>query len=55
MPNPAQDAPVLVQVCDMYKSFQHGSRKLDVLRGVNLNPGQEADDMVSLRLWLEDL
>ncbi|MBW2425245.1 MAG: zinc transporter ZntB [Deltaproteobacteria bacterium] len=32
--------------------FEQGM--LLVLRGVNLNPGQEADDMVSLRLWLED-
>ncbi|MCA9684825.1 MAG: ABC transporter ATP-binding protein [Myxococcales bacterium] len=35
-PASSSDAPVLVQVRDMCKSFQHGSRKLDVLRGVNL-------------------
>ena len=29
-------APVLVSVREMHKSFQHGSRKLEVLRGVNL-------------------
>ncbi len=36
MPPSSSDAPVLVQVREMYKSFQHGSRKLEVLRGVNL-------------------
>lgn len=34
--NATSDAPVLVQVRDMYKSFRHGSNQLDVLRGVNL-------------------
>ncbi|MBB1487870.1 zinc transporter ZntB [Oceanospirillum sediminis] len=24
-----------------------------ILRGVNLNPGQDADDMISIRLWIE--
>ena len=36
MPSTTEYAPVLVQVRDMYKSFLHGSRKLEVLRGVNL-------------------
>lgn len=31
----------------------HGSRMLLILRGVNLNPGAEPDDMISLRLWIE--
>ncbi|MEO6597062.1 MAG: zinc transporter ZntB [Planctomycetota bacterium] len=31
----------------------HGDRLLLILRGVNLNPGAEPDDMISLRLWLE--
>src|SRR5690606_20548200 len=39
-----RDTPTLVQVRDMYKSFQHGSRKLDVLRGVNLQ--LDAGEMV---------
>lgn len=38
--------PTLVQVRDMYKSFQHGSRKLDVLRGVNLQ--LDAGEMVTI-------
>ena len=25
-----------------------------ILRGVNLNPGQSADDMISIRLWVEE-
>jgi lipoprotein-releasing system ATP-binding protein len=41
-----RDAPTLVQVRDMYKSFQHGSRKLDVLRGVNLQ--LDAGEMVTI-------
>ncbi|HVI02386.1 MAG TPA: ABC transporter ATP-binding protein [Enhygromyxa sp.] len=41
-----RDAPTLVQVRDMYKSFQHGSRKLDVLRGVNLR--LDAGEMVTI-------
>jgi zinc transporter len=32
-------------------SFENGS--LVVLRGVNLNPGAEPEDMVSVRIWLE--
>lgn len=33
--------------------FVHGSGLLIILRGVNLNPGAEPDDMVSLRVWIE--
>jgi lipoprotein-releasing system ATP-binding protein len=44
--SPARDTPTLVQVRDMYKSFQHGSRKLDVLRGVNLQ--LDAGEMVTI-------
>ncbi|WP_045117627.1 ABC transporter ATP-binding protein [Plesiocystis pacifica] len=47
MPSPANDsAPVLVDVRDMCKSFRHGSRKLDVLRGVNLTV--RAGEMVTI-------
>jgi len=31
----------------------YGANLLLILRGVNLNPGAEPDDMISLRLWLE--
>lgn len=33
--------------------FIHGNGLLMILRGVNLNPGANPDDMVSLRLWVE--
>jgi zinc transporter len=33
--------------------FVHGSGLLMILRGINLNPGADPDDMVSLRLWVE--
>ncbi|MBK5201918.1 MAG: zinc transporter ZntB [Spirochaetaceae bacterium] len=33
--------------------FIHGNGLLMILRGVNLNPGADPDDMVSLRLWVE--
>lgn len=35
------------------RSLQAGDGVLTILRGVNLNPGSEAEDMVSIRLWLE--
>ena len=31
-----------------------GGNFLIILRGVNCNPGEDPDDMVSLRLWMED-
>ncbi len=31
-----------------------GSGLLVILRGINLNPGAEPDDMVSLRLWVDE-
>ncbi len=31
----------------------HGDGAVLILRGVNLNPGAEAEDMVSIRLWIE--
>ncbi len=31
----------------------HGSGMLVILRGVNLNPGAEPEDMVSVRAWIE--
>jgi len=33
--------------------FTHNNGLLMILRGVNLNPGANPDDMVSLRLWVE--
>lgn len=35
------------------RSFVHGDGLMVILRGVNMNPGAEPDDMVSLRIWLE--
>ena len=34
--------------------LHHGAGLLLTLRGVNLNPGAEPEDMVSIRLWIED-
>ena len=31
----------------------HGDGLLAILRGVNLNPGETPDDMISVRLWVE--
>lgn len=31
----------------------HGPGVLLILRGVNMNPGSESEDMISLRIWLE--
>jgi zinc transporter len=33
--------------------LRHGDALLLTLRGVNLNPGAEPEDMVSIRLWIE--
>lgn len=34
--------------------LHHGTGLLLTLRGVNLNPGAEPEDMVSIRLWIEE-
>ena len=31
----------------------HGAGALLILRGVNMNPGSEIEDMISVRIWLE--
>ncbi|MDH3429466.1 MAG: zinc transporter ZntB [Gammaproteobacteria bacterium] len=33
---------------------EHGDGLLIILRGVNTNPGAEPEDMVSIRIWLEE-
>ncbi|NCD06988.1 MAG: zinc transporter ZntB [Spirochaetia bacterium] len=35
------------------RTFIHDNGYLIILRGINLNPGADPDDMVSLRLWIE--
>jgi zinc transporter len=35
------------------RSLSFGDGLLTVLRGVNLNPGEDPEDMVSIRLWIE--
>ena len=35
------------------RSLTFGDALLTVLRGVNLNPGEDPEDMVSIRLWIE--
>ena len=35
------------------RSLSIGDGLLTVLRGVNLNPGEDPEDMVSIRLWIE--
>lgn len=32
----------------------NGNGLLVILRGVNLNPGEEPEDMISIRMWIED-
>mgnify|MGYP001551131023 FL=1 len=36
------------------RSMQHEEGVLVILRGVNLNPGQQLEDMISIRVWLEE-
>jgi len=35
------------------RSLEVGNNLLTVLRGVNMNPGDDPEDMVSVRLWIE--
>lgn len=35
------------------RSVRHGKGMLVILRGVNLNPGADPEDMVSIRIWIE--
>jgi zinc transporter len=35
------------------RSLVHGEGLLVILRGVNLNPGADPEDMVSIRMWIE--
>lgn len=35
------------------RSLVHGGGMLVILRGVNLNPGKDPEDMVSVRFWIE--
>lgn len=35
------------------RAVRHGNGLLVVLRGVNLNPGEDPEDMVAVRLWME--
>lgn len=35
------------------RSLSQGNGLLTVLRGVNMNPGDDPEDMVSIRLWIE--
>ncbi len=35
------------------RCFAHGKGMVVILRGVNLNPGADPDDMVSIRAWIE--
>ncbi len=35
------------------RTYVHDNGYLIILRGINLNPGANPDDMVSLRLWIE--
>ncbi|PWG60987.1 zinc transporter ZntB [Sediminicurvatus halobius] len=46
-------AEALLQEETRPRLARHGSGVLVILRGVNLNPGANPEDMVSIRMWLE--
>ena len=51
------DKPVAESLLDEEtrpRVLHHGTGLLLTLRGVNLNPGAEPEDMVSIRLWIEE-
>ena len=49
----AQVAESLIRPDTRPRAFATGQGLLVVLRAVNLNPGAEPEDMVSLRMWIE--
>lgn len=51
IPDVAADALVAEETRPRVQRFDNGL--LIVLRGVNLNPGADPEDMVSLRIWIE--
>lgn len=49
---PVAEALLEAETRPRTESFSNG--ELVILRGINLNPGSEAEDMISIRLWLEE-
>lgn len=47
-------AEALLDEATRPRVLHHGTGLLLTLRGVNLNPGAEPEDMVSIRLWIEE-
>ncbi len=52
LPEPVRDALIAGETRP--RAAQHGDGVLAILRGVNLNPGEEPEDMISVRLWVQD-
>lgn len=52
LPAPVREA--LTQDETRPRAVVHGDGVLVILRGVNSNPGEEPEDMVSVRLWVQD-
>jgi zinc transporter len=46
-------AEAMVEEDSRPRSVAHGAGTLLILRGVNLNPGSDFEDMISVRIWLE--
>jgi len=51
---PSHAAEILLQPETRPRYLARGEATILILRGANFNPGQQSDDMVSLRLWAED-
>ncbi|MBV0913174.1 zinc transporter ZntB [Anianabacter salinae] len=52
LPQPVREA--LVEDETRPRAVMRGDGVLVILRGVNLNPGAEPEDMISVRLWLQE-
>lgn len=50
---PAHVVPTMLAIETRPRASAVGDNLLILLRGVNLNPGAEPEDMVSIRLWVE--
>lgn len=52
LPDPVRDALTADETRP--RATRHGDGVLVILRGVNLNPGAEPEDMISVRLWVQE-
>lgn len=50
---PTTSAQAMITEDTRPRADWHGSNAMIILRGVNMNPGSQPDDMISIRMWVE--